>query len=346
MSGGPGPGSPCAAGACWAGREAVDPRDHTATSPLSPCPGWSEAWGQRAWTGHITLPTWLDRGLRLSICPASDPPLSAGAAGFVLRPPGIHTVHAPGPQPRCETLPHAAVPPAYWASHRGGGACPSPGGFLSPRRPLRQPGQPPSGPSRTGLRPDGDPRGHGSRLTGRGRLGTLGRQQRWASRRPEPPARPQARSSRACRGSLPLPGPLPSPSKPSGGPAQTPGRGGSAGGDTDTCWRGPLAPDATPSSCSASGSADRGARLCSRAEGRGRRAGGVPAPDSQPALPWGPSTASVCASHTRGHRRACQRGGATHPLRRSGGPREHPGHCRGNRRDCQCVCGRQGPREA
>ena len=192
MSGGPGPGSPCAAGACRAGREAVDPRHHTATSPLSPCPGWSEAWGQRTRTGHIVLPTWLNRGLRLSICPAGDPPsLSAGAAGFVLRPPGIHTVHAPGPQPRCETLPHAAAPPAYWASHRGGGTCPSPGGFLSPRRPLRQPGRPPSGPSRTGLRPDGDPWGRSSRLMGRGRLGRLGRQQRWGSRRPEPPGQEQ-----------------------------------------------------------------------------------------------------------------------------------------------------------
>lgn len=79
-----------------------------------------------------------------------------------------------------------------------------------------------------------------------------------------------------------------------------------------------------------------------RAEEGGHRAGGMPAPRSQPALAWGPSTALACASHTRGHRRACQRGGATHLLRRSGGARQHPGHCRGDRRGCQCALGAAG----
>lgn len=275
----------------------MDLWDHTATSPLSPCPGWSDAWNQRALAGHTALPAWLDRGLRVSALQVT-PPCLPGQLALSLDhlEPTRYRHLGPSPVTR-DPIPRCCPAPAYGASHRGGDACQGPRGLLSPHRPHRQPGQPPSAPARTGLKPDGDPRGHGSRLTGRGHLGRLGRRQGWGAGALSPQPAPRPGAAEHVGGSLPLPEPPPSPSKPSGGSAQRPGSGGSAGGDTDTCRGGALAPDATPSSSPAPGPVDGGARLCSETRSGGTEQEACQPPSPNQLWPGAPASISVCLPH-------------------------------------------------
>ena len=316
----------------------MDLWDHTATSPLSPCPGWSDAWNQRALAGHTALPAWLDRGLRVSALQVTPPCLPGQLALSLDHLEPTRYRHLGLSPVTRDPIPRCCPAPAYGASHRGGDACQGPRGLLSPHRPHRQPGQPPSAPARTGLRPDGDPRGHGSRLTGRGHLGRLGRQQGWGAGALSPQPAPRPGAAEHVGGASPSQDPHPHRQSPQGAQHRGPARAG-VPGVTRTPAGGALWPR-TPR---------RPALLhpglwmeepgCAQRRGVGaqsRRHASPPLPTSSG---LGPQPALACASHTRGHRRACQRGGATHLLHRSGGAWEHPGHCRGDRRGCQRVLG-------